>query len=102
MIINKEAMKESLSDTFIATIINFPLNWFLISVAFYVKMNALETYRGTEALAKKRLLEADAAFEAGDYDKARRLYWNSLDAVTSNEAAKGLEKSVEASEAAKD
>ena len=43
MIINKEAMKESLSDTFIATIINFPLNWFLISVAFYVKMNALET-----------------------------------------------------------
>lgn len=40
---NKEAFKESLADTLVATLINFPLNFVLISFAFYAKMDAFTT-----------------------------------------------------------
>jgi len=41
--LNREALKEVFSDTIIATLINFPLNFVLISFAFYVKMDAFST-----------------------------------------------------------
>jgi len=41
--LNREALKEVFSDTIIATLINFPLNFVLISFAFYVKMDAFIT-----------------------------------------------------------
>lgn len=43
MRLDRSSFKESVSDTLIATLINFPLNFILISIAFHVKMNALGT-----------------------------------------------------------
>jgi len=43
MKLDKSSFKESISDTLIATLINFPLNFLLISFAFHVKMNAFTT-----------------------------------------------------------
>jgi O-antigen/teichoic acid export membrane protein len=38
-----KAVKESVADTSIAMIINIPLNFALISLAFYYELSALET-----------------------------------------------------------
>lgn len=43
VMLDRAAMRESLFDTGIATAINFPLNFVLISIAFYVKMDAFTT-----------------------------------------------------------
>lgn len=43
MQIDREAAKESMYDTFIATLINFPLNFILISIAFAFEMTAFIT-----------------------------------------------------------
>jgi hypothetical protein len=40
---DKLSFKESFSDTILGTLVNFPMNFLLISFAFHVKMNAFET-----------------------------------------------------------
>lgn len=40
MMINKDALKESLSDTVIATVINFPLNYVLIAISLWLGLEA--------------------------------------------------------------
>jgi uncharacterized integral membrane protein len=43
MKLDKKSFKESFSDTVLGTLVNFPMNFLLISFAFHVKMNAFET-----------------------------------------------------------
>jgi len=38
---NKPALKESLSDTIFGTFINFPLNYVMIAFCLYIEMDAL-------------------------------------------------------------
>lgn len=40
---NREAAKESLTDTLVATAINFPMNFILIWFAFEMNMTAFQT-----------------------------------------------------------
>jgi len=37
------AFKEAVADTFLAFLINFPLNLFLVAIAFDMKLSAVET-----------------------------------------------------------
>jgi len=39
----KAAFKESLGDTLLATVINFPLNFFLISFCYYMEFTAFQS-----------------------------------------------------------
>lgn len=39
----RRAFKEAIADTALATLINVPLNFVLISIAFYLELTALET-----------------------------------------------------------
>lgn len=41
--IDREALKESWYDSVIATVINFPLNYILIYIAFGVQMTVMQT-----------------------------------------------------------
>ena len=41
MILNKEAFKESFSDTILGTLVNFPLNYAMVLFCLWMEMNAL-------------------------------------------------------------
>jgi len=43
MTINRRALKESVFDTIIAATLNIPLNYIMITVAFAMEFNALQT-----------------------------------------------------------
>ena len=38
-----EAIKESIADTMVAMVINVPLNFFLVSIAYYYEWSAIAT-----------------------------------------------------------
>jgi len=42
MFSNKKALRESVSDTIIASLINLPINYVLIGICLYANMDALE------------------------------------------------------------